>query len=125
MKMYNFKKIIILILAGLSFLILGFTALIWFDDIPLEDATPPAGIRTLSDFENWKGEDVLGDGSYIDTVTGESYQVLLGPSGRFFASGPSAYLFDSNGHFTEWTPDMGDVFTDKSGFDLSSGNLKR
>ena len=130
MKVEGKKRRPILILVGGGFLFvllmaLGFIVLPWIDRIPLRAATPPAKIKTLVDFRDWKGEEVLGNGLFVDPASGDSYQVLLAPAGRVFASGPSAYLFDSDGNFQEWTPDMGDVFTNRNDFDLSSGNLKR
>lgn len=55
---------------------------------------------------------------------GVTYTVMLGPAGRYLASGPSAYLFDQHGQFVDWTPDMGDVSTTKNGFDLTSGRVR-
>lgn len=99
--------------------------LAWIDRMPLDVATPPEVMKTLRDFQDWKGEEIIGTTRYTDRSTGRVYQVLLAPSGRNLGSGPSAYLFDGDGKFIEWTPDMGDIFTSINGYDLSSGNLER
>lgn len=64
----------------------------------------------------------MGKGTYENS--GTNYTVMLAPAGRSFASGPSAYLFDENGQFIDWTSDMGDNFTVKRRFDLTSGHVK-
>lgn len=65
----------------------------------------------------------MGERRYENS--GTNYTVMLAPAGRTLASGPSAYLFDQNGQFIDWTADMGDFKTKKYGFDLTSGRVKR
>jgi hypothetical protein len=85
-------------------------------------ARPPASIRTMEDFRAWKKDGVTGRGTF--EANGRNYTVMLGRNARHLASGPSAYLFDSNDQFIDWTADMGDFYTAKRGFDLTSGHVK-
>ena len=64
----------------------------------------------------------MGRGTFESA--GVTYTVMLAPAGRYLASGPSAYLFDGTGQFVDWTADMGDFYTVKNGFDLTSGHVK-
>ena len=64
----------------------------------------------------------MGKGTFESS--GKTYTVMLAPAGRYLASGPSAYLFDEQGQFVDWTADMGDFYTVKNRFDLTSGNVK-
>jgi len=57
--------------------------------------------------------------------SGITYTVMLAPAGRYLASGPSAYLFDTNGVFVDWTSDMGDLYTVKYKFNLTGGQVKK
>jgi hypothetical protein len=70
----------------------------------------------------WKGPAIKGTGTYEGA--GVTYTVVLAPAGRHLASGPSAYLFDPEGRFVDWTSDMGDFPTVRLGFDLTSGRVK-
>lgn len=79
----------------------GFFAIVWIDALPMSSATPSTSVQTIEDFTQWKGEEVLGEGFFEDQSTGQRYQVMLGPAGRHLASGPSAYLFDTQGRFIE------------------------
>jgi hypothetical protein len=110
----------IFVLIALPILLIGGSILL--DQIPMSAARPPKDLRTIEDFEAWKQGEILGEGTYASG--GESYTVLLAPAGRFLASGPSAYLFDERGEFTDWTADMGDFRTVQNGFDLTSGHVK-
>lgn len=65
---------------------------------------------------------VSGEGVFTHNET--DYTILIGEMGAVLASGPAAYVFDSSGIFIDWTPDMGDVYTRKHGFDLTSGNVE-
>lgn len=106
----------------LAFLLLvGF---IFVDHLPSlwKDISPPADLATIDDFREWKANGIRAEGTYENG--GETYTVFLGESGAFLASGPAAYVFDSGGSFVDWTRDMGDVYTEKHGFDLTSGNVK-
>lgn len=49
---------------------------------------------------------------------------MTGAVAAFMASGPAAYVFDSEGMFVDWTRDMGDVPTKKHRFKLMGGNLQ-
>jgi hypothetical protein len=90
-------------------------------EIPLSVARPPADMKTLDDFEDWKGGAILGKGTFESA--GVTYTVMLAPAGRHLASGPSAYLFDQQGRFVDWTPDMGDCYTTTNQFDLTAGHV--
>jgi hypothetical protein len=43
-------------------------------------------------------------------LSGQEYLALFGPVNALpkFPSGPPIYIFDHNGHFVDWTSDMGD-----------------
>ena len=107
------------IIAG-PMLLLGGCLLI--EQIPMAMARPPADLETIGDFRTWKGGKIMGQATFESA--GETYTVMLGPAGRFLASGPSAYLFDARGRFVDWTADMGDFYTVKKRFDLTSGHVK-
>ena len=92
------------------------------DRIPLAAARPPKDLKTMADFETWKRGAIMGRGTFEHS--GMTYTVVLAPAGRYLASGPSAYLFDKNGQFVDWTSDMGDFYTVKNRFDLTSGLVK-
>jgi hypothetical protein len=92
------------------------------DQIPMSAARPPKNLKTIQEFEAWKRGAIMGKGTF--ETTGVTYTVMLAPAGRFLASGPSAYLFDDNGQFVDWTADMGDFYTVKNRFDLTSGHVK-
>ena len=64
----------------------------------------------------------MGTGTFQNA--GVTYTVLLGPAGRYLPSGPAAYLFDDKARFVDWTSDMGDFYTVKYRFDLTSGRVK-
>jgi hypothetical protein len=76
----------------------------------------------MEDFLVWKKGAVTGRGTF--ETGGVTYTVMLGHPARSLASGPSAYLFDTNGKFVDWTADMGDFYTVKNHFDLTSGHVK-
>jgi hypothetical protein len=92
------------------------------DQIPMSAARPPADLKTIEDFRTWKHGAIMGSGTFEDS--GVIYTVMLAPAGRYLASGPSAYLFDEQGQFVDWTADMGDFYTVKNRFDLTSGHVK-
>lgn len=91
------------------------------DLIPLSAARPPANLKTIEDFRTWKHGNIKGTGTYANS--GVTYTVMFGPAGRHLESGPAAYLFDEQGRFVDWTADMGDFYTVKKGFNLTSGNV--
>ncbi len=92
------------------------------DYIPLRAARPPKGMATIDDFRAWKGNTIKGSGTFESA--GVTYTVMLAPAGRHLPSGSSAYLFDPQGRFVDWTSDMGDFKTAKYRFDLTSGLVK-
>ena len=92
------------------------------DRIPMRAARPPSSMATIEDFRAWKGPAIKATGTYEST--GVTYTVVLAPAGRHLASGASAYLFDPQGRFVDWTSDMGDFPTVRLGFDLTSGCVK-
>jgi hypothetical protein len=87
----------------------------------MSSARPPANIKTIEDFQGWKKGSIMGKGVYENA--GKTYTVMLAPAGRYLPSGPSAYLFDDKGQFVDWTADMGDYYTVKNGFNLTSGHV--
>ena len=111
------RRIALVVLASSGVLLI----LLLIEMIPLSRAKPPADLKTIEDFRRWQKAAIVGEGTFEDS--GETYTVVLGPSGRYFASGPSAYLFDKDGVFLDWTPDMGDSVTRKHKFDLTSGSV--
>jgi hypothetical protein len=92
------------------------------DQIPASAARPPADLTDIQGFRDWKKGTIIGRGTFESS--GRAYTVLLAPAGRYLASGPAAYLFDEQGQFVDWTADMGDYYTVKNGFDLTSGHVK-
>ncbi|HEX5219045.1 MAG TPA: hypothetical protein VFZ59_05710 [Verrucomicrobiae bacterium] len=93
-----------------------------FDARTISRAKPPASVRTIEAFLAWKKEDVTGQGTF--ETGGVTYTVVLGRPARSLASGPSAYLFDTNGQFVDWTADMGDFYTVVHRFNLTGGHVK-
>jgi hypothetical protein len=92
------------------------------DVIPLSAARPPKSLKTIEDFQAWRGGAIMGKGTYENS--GVTYTVMIAPAGRYLASGPSAYLLDAKGQFVDWTSDMGDFYTVKHQFNLTSGYVK-
>lgn len=70
-------------------------------------AKPPAQVTNAVSFLEWQPKPLH---VLRVTVGTNTYLQALGPAGRFMASGPSAYSFDSSGKFIGWTPDNGDIF---------------
>ena len=92
------------------------------DCFTMSKARPPKTLKTIEDFKAWKHDSIMGQGAF--ETGGVTYTVMLAPAGRSIASGPSAYLFDEKGNFVDWTGDMGDYYTVKNHFDLTSGHVK-
>ncbi len=107
-----------IVLLPISLLIIS----LLIDLILTSTVSPPENLKTIEDFKEWKQGSKKRMGTFEHA--GETYTVILAPSGRWLASGPAAYLFDKNGAFVDWTPDMGDAYTVKYKFDLTSGNVK-
>ncbi len=106
----------------------GFLLLFGFlfvDHLPSlwNEISPPAHLATIDDFREWKADSIRDAGTYENG--GKIYTVMLGYSSAFLASGPAAYVFDADGSFIDWTRDMGDIYTYKHGFNLTSGNVRR
>ena len=109
------------VILGFPVLLLG--ACISAELVAFKSARPPTTVKTIKDFRAWKGKSIMREREYRNS--GTNYTVILGPAGRVGASGPSAYLFDHNGEFIDWTRDMGDFGTKKYHFDLSGGRVKQ
>jgi len=108
------------VIIAVPILLLGGRVLL--DQIPMSAARPPGNIQTLEDFQNWKRAEIVGTGTF--STVSVTYTVVLAPAGRYLASGRSAYLFDEQGRFVDWTPDMGDIYTVKNGFTLTGGRVE-
>jgi len=121
-KPKSFKRTLLRIGVILMVPIILLIGSVLLDQIPLSAARPPKTLKTIEDFYAWKGSSTKGKGTFENL--GVTYTVMLGPAGRNLASGPSAYLFDEKGQFVDWTADMGDSFTVKNHFDLTSGHVK-
>jgi hypothetical protein len=80
-------------------------------------ATPPQSVTDVVSCLEWLKQPA---GAFRITSDGLVHYQVTGPSGRFFASGPAGYTFDSQGKFIGWSPDIGDfeippeVFTPNS-----------
>jgi hypothetical protein len=118
------KSILSRIVRGVARVVLLLFGLLILDHLPSfwNDLSPPPDLATIDDFREWKADGIRAEGTYEDS--GKTYTVLLGETSAFLVSGPAAYVFDSNGSFVDWTGDMGDVYTKKHGFNLTSGNVK-
>lgn len=75
------------------------------DQIPHFRAKPPKSVTDVPSCLAWlqkpKKAYRITDGEVI-------YYRVTGPAGRYLASGPSAYTFDSHGRFIGWTADVAD-----------------
>jgi hypothetical protein len=118
----TYKRILLRIGIILSLPVLLLGGCLVFDGITMSAARPPASLKTIDDFKAWKGDSIIGQGQF--EAEGVTYTVMLAPAGRSWASGPSAYLFDEKGQFVDWTGDMGDYYTEKNQFNLTSGHVK-
>jgi hypothetical protein len=78
------------------------------DQIPHSRATPPKSVTDVSSCLAWLRKPM---GAYKITDGDLVYYRVTGPAGRFVASGPSAYTFDSHGKYIGWTADMDDFPT--------------
>src|ERR1041384_4517460 len=86
------------------------------DQIPRSRATPPKSVTDVASCLAWLKQPM---GAFRITDGDLVYYRLTGPAGRYLASGPSAYTFDSRGKFIGWTADVGDFPT--PGLRISSG----
>lgn len=72
----------------------------WF-----QKAKPPSEVMDVGTFLKWKPKIV----KVVEIERGTNvYYQILGPSGRMWASGPSGYVFNSDGKFIGWSKDIGD-----------------
>ena len=78
------------------------------DRIPMAKAKPPKTVTDISSCLAWLNNPTA---AYRITDGDVVYYRITGPAGRFLASGPSAYTFDSGGKFIGWTADVGDYPT--------------
>lgn len=92
------------------------------DNLPAAAARPPESLKTIEDFRAWKHGLIKGQGTF--EAKGVLYTVMLAPASHYLASGPSAYLFDPQGQFVDWTGDMGDYHTVKHRFNLTGSQVK-
>jgi hypothetical protein len=86
------------------------------DQIPHSRARPPQSVVDVPSCLAWLKHPM---GAYKITDGDRVYYRITGPAGRYLASGPSAYTFDSRGKFIGWTADIGDFPT--PGLHLSDG----
>ena len=98
-------KIICIVLGVPIMLLFGCIAA---DTIPYSRAKPPKTVTDISSCLAWLQKPM---GAYRITDGDVVYYRVTGPAGRYLASGPSAYTFDSNGKFIGWTADVGDYST--------------
>ena len=78
------------------------------DHIPHSRATPPKTVTDVSSCLAWLKKPM---GAYRITSGGVVYYQVTGPAGRYLASGPAGYSFDSRGRFIGWSADIGDFKT--------------
>src|SRR5436189_6366886 len=110
------QRVIKVICVGVGVPLLLLIGCIATDQIPHSRATPPKSVTDVSSCLAWLQKPMrayrITDGQVI-------YYRVTGPAGRYLASGPSAYTFDSHGKFIGWTADVGDFPT--PGLHISSG----
>jgi len=75
------------------------------DRIPHARARPPQTVTNIPSCLTWLQKP---RGVYRLITDGAVYYQITGPSGSYWASGPSAYTFDVQGRFIDWSPDIGD-----------------
>lgn len=83
-------------------------AMLVLEWIPRSRVAPPESVTDIASCLNWLEEP---RGAYRITSGQAVYYQILGPPGRYLASGPSGYTFDSTGHFIGWSADIGDYRT--------------
>jgi hypothetical protein len=98
------KRVTVLILICAGFL----WGSIQCDQIPRTLATPPRDMTNIVACFAWLKKP-MGAQKLTDGPT--TYFRILGPAGRFLASGPAGYAFDDHGRFVGWTADIGDFPT--------------
>lgn len=103
--MHRTIKVICAVVAVPLFLLIGCVAA---DRIPRARATPPKSITDVSSCLAWLKEPMA---IYRVSAGGEVYYEVTGPAGRYLASGPAGYTFDSRGQFMGWSLDIGDFKT--------------
>jgi hypothetical protein len=103
--MRRFIKVVCIAVAVPLLLLIG---CIEADQIPYSRAKPPKSVTNVPSCLAWLQKPM---GAYRVTDGQVIYYRVTGPAGRYLASGPSAYTFDSHGKFIGWTADVGDFPT--------------
>src|SRR2546422_5787824 len=98
-------KVICVVVGVPLLLLIGCIAL---DQIPHSRATPPKTVTDVSSCLAWLKKPM---GAYRITSDGVVYYQVTAPAGRYLASGPAGYTFDSHGQFIGWSSDIGDFKT--------------
>ena len=91
------------------------------DQIPRSRATPPKSVTDVVSCLAWLKQPM---GAYRITSDGVVYYQVTGPAGRYLASGPAGYTFDSHGRFIGWSSDIGDFKTPPQVFTPASKREK-
>jgi hypothetical protein len=91
------------------------------DQIPFSRAKPPSSVIDVQSCLLWLNKPMA---YYRVTVDRNVYYQITGPAGRYLASGPAAYTFDSSGRFLGWTADMGDFKTPAQVFSTGADRQK-
>jgi hypothetical protein len=94
-------KIVAWVLCVPLLVLIGSTAA---DQIPRSRAKPPQSVTDVASCLAWLKQPM---GAYRITDGNTVYYRVTGPAGRYLASGPSGYTFDSHGKFIGWTADVG------------------
>jgi hypothetical protein len=87
------------------FLLIGCLAA---DQVPHSRAKPPKTVVDVTSCLAWLRKPMA---AYRITIQGTVYYQITGPAGRYLASGPAGYTFDSHGRFVGWSSDIGDFKT--------------
>ncbi len=99
------KKVLKLLAAFIALPVALLIGSLVADQIPFSRAKPPATVTDIQSCLLWLKTPMA---CYRVTVDSNVYYQVTGPAGRYLASGPAAYSFDSSGRFLGWTADMGD-----------------
>jgi len=102
------KKVLKILAACIAIPVVLLIGSLLADQIPFSRAKPPATVTDIQSCLLWLSKPMA---YYRVTVDSNVYYQITGPSGRYLASGPAAYTFDSGGRFLGWTADMGDFKT--------------
>ncbi len=99
------KRILKVIGFTLAFPLLVLIGCIAADQVPVSRATPPKSVTDVASCLHWLK---APKGAYRITTERGVYYQITGPAGRYIASGPAGYSFDSHGRFIGWSSDIGD-----------------